>query len=1170
MQNMTTNIDNKDGLFLTAKTAGFLSGKKKIVQENIVQNIEEPKVEVNGEFAVTQENDSNFNDPIQIFNAPLVETNEAFNTEAIDNAHIIYNPVIDDNNAANSSYIIYNPVISDNYNGEIITPIETDTVTNNIENDSVDSTVQEEVQAPTEEVTSDDNAAADNTEAGTSEENTVTTTQEEVQAPTEEVTSDDNVTADNTEVGTSEENTVTTTQEDVQATTEVVSSDDNVAAENTGVVTNEENNVTTTQEEVQATTEEITSDDNVAVENTGVVTNEEINVTTTQEEVQATTEVVSSDDNVAVENTEVVTNEENTVTTTQEEVQAPTEEVTSDDNVADDNTEVVTNEENTVTTTQEEVQTPTEEVTSDDNAAADNTEAGTNEATNTESKDVTKHTIDEFEEAENEFAVQPIVNSTPVKEEIPAPEVKENSAQDVPQASAVETNQNPSSIFNIPLIVAAPTVKEEVIDNSKDDINNITKEENNIQDSNKLEESTLDTNTTSAPEKTDGGIDYFNFEFKTPQPEKEEIKTELSLDEEAMQFDFNSVIREPENKGTLDSPTEKIVLDKFLEPKENLIKKAEEATENDNNVIRIKEDNESKSRNNNKYLLYGFYVLLLVVALFFCIKLYKNATNFALTRTEITLAINSTYQAEVVSNSKIQDNKKYEWTSSNNSVATVDDNGLITSVGNGEATIFVEKGSNKKELKVTAVAIEIVSITFKDKNLELKVGDEKTLQAIINDDETIVIDLEWESSDPSIITVDENGHAIAVGEGSAYIQVYDKVSGNASELQVTVKPAKNGQKPENKPEKPDKEPEKVAVTAVALNKSDLIMEVDEYVVVSAVVRPANATDKKITWSSSNKNVATVSSTGKITAKAEGTTTITAKTSNGKKASIKVTVTKKFVNVTGVTLDKDSASLTVGETITLKATVSPSNATNPKVTWSSSDSSVASVSGGKVTAKGAGSATITVTTSDGNKKDVFNVTVKEKEVIKVTNITLSKDSLNLETGQSETITATVTPDNATDKTIKWSTNDSSIATVSGGKITAIGAGTATITATSSDGNKTATCIVKVTAPIIEVTKVALNKKEVTLTVGETIQLTATITPTNASDKSVTWKSSNGSVASVSEKGLVKALKAGNSNVTVKTANGKTATCQVKVVAKEEPEPTPEPTPEPKPENPTPEQ
>ena len=271
------------------------------------------------------------------------------------------------------------------------------------------------------------------------------------------------------------------------------------------------------------------------------------------------------------------------------------------------------------------------------------------------------------------------------------------------------------------------------------------------------------------------------------------------------------------------------------------------------------------------------------------------------------------------------------------------------------------------------------------------------------------------------------------------------------------------------------------------------MEVDEYVVVSAVVRPANATDKKVTWSSSNKSVATVSSTGKITAKSEGTATITAKTSNGKKASLKVTVTKKFIHVNSVSLDKEEATLTVGESISLKATVSPNNATNQKVTWSSSDTKVATVSNGKVTAKGAGTATITVTTSDGNKKDVFNVTVKEKEIIKVSGITLSKDSLSLETGEEATITATITPDNATNKSVTWSTSNANVATVSGGKITAKGAGTATITATSSDGSKTATCTVTVTAPIVEATKVSLNASDITLKVGETFQLKATITP-----------------------------------------------------------------------------
>ena len=803
-----------------------------------------------------------------------------------------------------------------------------------------------------------------------------------------------------------------------------------------------------------------------------------------------------------------------------------------------------------------------ENISTEENSVTDEN-TSTQEENNSEQtvSVVEKHTIDEVDEAENEFAVAPIIPSTPTTVQA------EDTPQQQEKLQEELVNSNPSSIFNIPLIAATPAQESITADNTNTNTVKMKEQDENTESSNinnnsenkATEQPTVET--TAAVAGLNTNIDYFNFEFKTSQPEKEEIKTELSLDEETMKFDFNSVIREPENKGTLDTPTEKIDLDKFLEPKENLIKKAEEAEETDNNVIRIKEDNNAKSQNGRKYLLYGFYVLLLIVAIFFCIRLYKNSTNFSLTRTEITLAINSTYQAEVVSNSKIQDNKKYQWTTSNDKVVTVDENGLITSVGGGEATIFVERGSHKQELKVTAVAIEITSIAFKDKELTLKVGDEQTLQAIINDDESIVIDLIWESSDTSVITVDENGHVVAVGEGTASVQVYDDISGKAGELQVTVNPSKNGDKPAEKPEEPTVDKEKVEVTGVALNKSDLIMEVDEYVVVSAVVRPANATDKKVTWSSSNKNVATVSSTGKITARAEGTATITAKTTNGKKASLKVTVTKKFVNVTGVTLNKETATLDVGESLTLNATVAPKNATNPKVTWSTSDASVATVNNGKVTAKAPGTATITVTSSDGNKKAVCTITVKEKVIIKVDKITLSENSIELITGNSKTITATVTPDNATDKTVNWSTSNADVATVSNGKITATGAGTATITATSSDGSQSATCTVKVTDPIVEATGVSLNKTQITLKVGETFQLTATIKPSNTSNKTLTWSSLKSSKASVDENGLVTALKAGTTVITVKTSNGKSATCSVTVEeATVAPDPEPEPTPE----------
>ena len=160
---------------------------------------------------------------------------------------------------------------------------------------------------------------------------------------------------------------------------------------------------------------------------------------------------------------------------------------------------------------------------------------------------------------------------------------------------------------------------------------------------------------------------------------------------------------------------------------------------------------------------------------------------------------------------------------------------------------------------------------------------------------------------------------------------------------------------------------------------------------------------------------------------------------------------KDVAVTSVSLDKTSLTLEVGESYTLVVTVSPSNATDKSITWSSTNSSVASVSGGKVTAKSEGTTTITAEAHNG-KTATCTVTVNEptQEVIEVTSVSLNKTSLTLEIGESETLTATVSPSNATDKSVTWTSSAQSVATVANGKITAIGSGTATITATTSNG------------------------------------------------------------------------------------------------------------------------
>ena len=179
---------------------------------------------------------------------------------------------------------------------------------------------------------------------------------------------------------------------------------------------------------------------------------------------------------------------------------------------------------------------------------------------------------------------------------------------------------------------------------------------------------------------------------------------------------------------------------------------------------------------------------------------------------------------------------------------------------------------------------------------------------------------------------------------------------------------------------------------------------------------------------------------------------------------------KDIAVTAVFLNKTSLTLEIGESYTLFATVSPDNATDKSVTWTSSDQSVAMVEDGKVTAIESGTATITATTSNGKTASCM-ITVIEPapEVIEVTSVSLNKTSLTLEIGESEILTATVLPNNATDKSVTWTSSDQAVAMVANGEVTAVGSGIATITATVSNG-KTAICRITVNADIPEITQV----------------------------------------------------------------------------------------------------
>ena len=288
----------------------------------------------------------------------------------------------------------------------------------------------------------------------------------------------------------------------------------------------------------------------------------------------------------------------------------------------------------------------------------------------------------------------------------------------------------------------------------------------------------------------------------------------------------------------------------------------------------------------------------------------------------------------------------------------------------------------------------------------------------------------------------------------------------------------------------------------------------------------------------------------LTVNVEGYQNVTCQVSvNGQATEFKHLVSPgEIVHVQSVNLSEASLELGVGETKTVTATVLPENVTNKELIWSSSNNSVATVENGLITALNEGKTTITVKSKDGYKSSSLELTVNKKPpVIHVESISLDETELNMLTGDRVTLSASVLPDNAKNKSVTWSSSDESVATVNNrGRVTAAGAGTATITATTVDGGLTATCTINVIQKVVPVVGVSLNTDELEINVGGTSSLVATVLPVNATNKGVSWNSTDPNVATVSDDGVVTAISAGETIITVTTSDGGyTDFCIIKV-------------------------
>ena len=349
-------------------------------------------------------------------------------------------------------------------------------------------------------------------------------------------------------------------------------------------------------------------------------------------------------------------------------------------------------------------------------------------------------------------------------------------------------------------------------------------------------------------------------------------------------------------------------------------------------------------------------------------------------------------------------------------------------------------------------------------------------------------------------------------------------------------------------------PTDIKVSSIKLNTKNHTMYSNQYVQLKATVEPNNATNKSLTWESSNTKVATVDKNGKVKALKVGNAIITATSTDGSNVSAQCKI-RVVQRVTKIKLNKSIINLSKkGKTAKLKATVLPNNAYNKSVTWKANNTKVVTVDKkGKIKATtNKGATYVNAIAKDGSKKKAKLLVVVGPKVKK---ITLNKTSVTLNRGaknRTYQLKKSIKNKNATYKAVAWKTSNKNVATVdNNGKVTVLKKGTVTITAKAKDGsNKSAKC--KFTVKQL-VTKLSYNNKKQVKEVykNKKMKFAVTVAPSNANNKGLTYSSSNKKVATVNSKGVIKGIKAGTVTITAKAKDGSRKAVKLTVKVKNPP-------------------
>lgn len=492
--------------------------------------------------------------------------------------------------------------------------------------------------------------------------------------------------------------------------------------------------------------------------------------------------------------------------------------------------------------------------------------------------------------------------------------------------------------------------------------------------------------------------------------------------------------------------------------------------------------------------------------------------------TSLTLKIDEQFRLTANITPDDASNKKILWSSSDTSVCKVDENGMITAVGSGSATILAKsEDSGATDMCNVTVYQPVTGLVISNDTMTVRKGREFWLNATALPENAMNKGISWASNDETIAKVDQNGKVITLEAGSCIITATSQDSGVTARCMLTVLQP---------------------ITGISLNIHDkTLLKGDRFVLVPTIT-PYDADNKNVKWTTSDSSVASVDENGVVTALKGGVAIIICTTEErGMVASCSVIV-HEFVS--GIDILQDDMKINVGDNKMLSINVSTDSATNKSVLWSSSNSSIVSVDeNGRITAKGVGKATIYVFAKDGSEmQDSIRI-----EVIKpVKSITVSSSSVSVWEGKSTKVSASISPADATNKDIEWSSSDESVAIVDqSGEIVGMKAGVCKIYAKSTDGNNIIGAIRVTVKATIPATAITINSKSITMLPGQTRKLSARIKPSKSTE-SVYWVSGDTSVATVGADGTVMAKGQGNTEIyAISNETGVESYCQVIVLA-----------------------